>query len=710
MGYKAGAGLGRSGTGITEALQTKLRPKNMGMGFNDYAEQPGAKAAAAAAAAAAAGGGGGAGARPASAAAPAPGAWKRRTKDAPQKKEYVTAEELLRRDGGGASAGGSAGGPAGAPPVTVVDMRGARGPRVVSDMAALAHAPVEADEPMPELQHNLRLVVDLAEAAIRSTDARLRSQTDTRDALAREVRRFEAEKAAHEAEAGEAGASLEHLLSACGLATSSPDSLSALRSSFGRVRASHPAAWASHGLASVAASAALPAFVSLFAAWDPLASPDYGVAELTAWMSLLAGDAANAPPPAHHFSAAPPDALPPPSDAYSLLFEAAALPRLRSAVSRSWDALRPEPLLASLDAHASTFPRPLRASLLEACVLPKLEAAVGAWDPRDGSACSAHPPHAWLHPWLPLLGHRMAPTWHPLRAKLGASLATWHPSDGSGRALLAPWRTLFGPDKWAALLSRSVLHKLGAALSSELIINPADQRMEPLSWVLSWQQDLPPGALATLLEAHFFPQWLAVLHAWLGGESPDFGEVSTWYESWKAALPDDVTSHERVRRGFTAALDLMNASLAGALPPAAPRFAPLPPPPAPRPAPPPRPRPGRLYPAVPRGGGAEESDEDGGDWADAAPPSSGAQPAAHMSLRELLARIAASHDLPFLPKPGRSHGGLPVYGFGSVSVAVDSAREALLAQGNDKSWAPASIEQLLAMHEARAKKGGRAAG
>jgi hypothetical protein len=94
VGYKPGQGLGRDGTGIAEAIQTKLRPKNMGMGYNEFQEQARIPSDADVAEPQAPG----PGRAPPGAAAPAAakGSWKRRAKEARQKRVYKTAEELLR--------------------------------------------------------------------------------------------------------------------------------------------------------------------------------------------------------------------------------------------------------------------------------------------------------------------------------------------------------------------------------------------------------------------------------------------------------------------------------------------------------------------------------------------------------------------------------------------------------------------------------------
>ena len=94
MGYKPGQGLGRDGTGVAEAIQTKLRPKNMGMGYNEFQEQ--ARVPADADVAEPEAPGPGRAAAGSAAPAPAKGSWKRRAKEVRQKRVYKTAEELLR--------------------------------------------------------------------------------------------------------------------------------------------------------------------------------------------------------------------------------------------------------------------------------------------------------------------------------------------------------------------------------------------------------------------------------------------------------------------------------------------------------------------------------------------------------------------------------------------------------------------------------------
>ena len=662
MGYKAGEGLGRNGTGIAEAIQTKLRPKGMGMGFNDYQEQPKTAAEAKAAEAAAAEPARGAGGAPAAPAQPK-GFWKRRAKEQRQKRVYKTAEELLRESEAAAQAPGER--------MTVIDMRGAQA-RVVTNLGRLSEAPTSADEaaaaalidatPMPELQHNLRLVVDLAEAEIQSLDRKLRTERDTRSILAREAARLSVEVDAHAERVSSTEALLEAVTAATAAASTLPPGapgLAQLAARFRAVRDAHPDEWRAYGLANVALAQALPLVAAHLAGWQPLQSPAHGAAELALWRPLLESpllgeslfeDAAAA------------------DDPYSRLFADTALLSLRSCVANAWEARQPEALLACLEAYAAALPTATRASLLSASVLPKLLAAVDSWEPR----AEALPIHVWLHPWLPWLGESLAPLYAPIRHKLATALAAWHPSDPSALQLLAPWRTVFAAAEWEALVGRSILPKLAWALQ-QLAVNPAQQELQPLHWALAWAPVVPARSLASLLELHFFPRWHAVLHAWLAGQ-PNFDEVTRWYLGWKGLFPEEIMAHERVRRAFNVALDMMNAAVAGQLgpPPAAP--APMPaaaaPPPAPAPA-------------------AAEAEKGYGGG---------------LSLRELVERYAEEQDLPFLPKPGRSHAGLQVYAFGRVSVVIDAAREALLARHAGGDWKPASIEQLVEMQQ----KGARA--
>ena len=91
---------------------------------------------------------------------------------------------------------------------------------------------------------------------------------------------------------------------------------------------------------------------------------------------------------------------------------------------------------------------------------------------------------------------------------------------------------VFDERDWNNLMTQSILPRLAAALTEMFGINPANQDMKPYYWVTSWASVISQPQMVNLLEAHFFPQWHAVLHSWLVN-GPDYNEVSNWYLNWK---------------------------------------------------------------------------------------------------------------------------------------------------------------------------------
>jgi len=65
--------------------------------------------------------------------------------------------------------------------------------------------------------------------------------------------------------------------------------------------------------------------------------------------------------------------------------------------------------------------------------------------------------------------------------------------------------------------------------------------------MMSWVDMLPHSSLVTLLEKHFFPRWLQVLGTWLSGPNPNYYEVTSWYQGWKALFPQQLLADSTIK-------------------------------------------------------------------------------------------------------------------------------------------------------------------
>jgi tuftelin-interacting protein 11 len=70
---------------------------------------------------------------------------------------------------------------------------------------------------------------------------------------------------------------------------------------------------------------------------------------------------------------------------------------------------------------------------------------------------------------------------------------------------------------------------------------------EPWNWVMSWLDMMPLVSMVALLEKSFFPRWLQVLGNWLAGPNPNYYEITSWYQGWKALFPEQLLTDNTIK-------------------------------------------------------------------------------------------------------------------------------------------------------------------
>uniref|UniRef100_A0A4W5MJL3 Tuftelin interacting protein 11 n=1 Tax=Hucho hucho TaxID=62062 RepID=A0A4W5MJL3_9TELE len=92
-----------------------------------------------------------------------------------------------------------------------------------------------------------------------------------------------------------------------------------------------------------------------------------------------------------------------------------------------WQPRMVGPIVDCVEVWAPLLPLWILNHILEQLIFPRLQREVDSWN----SLTDTVPIHSWLHPWLPLLQSWVEPLYLPIRSKLANALQRWHPSDGS---------------------------------------------------------------------------------------------------------------------------------------------------------------------------------------------------------------------------------------------------------------------------------------
>ncbi|XP_064489812.1 tuftelin-interacting protein 11-like isoform X2 [Ornithodoros turicata] len=559
--------------------------------------------------------------------------------------------------------------------VKVIDMTGPE-QRVLSGYHELHQQhtrPEEEDAPdvarsiganfsVPELSHNLDLLVDMTEQRIMQNDRELRHENDRLVNMQHELEQLE-ETTLHEQNQEARLKAVTTILKEVEERTkedcADPLTLSECADHFRSLLESYYEEYKMFGLSDLAITAICPLFKKHLEKWQPLKKPSFAVNVFKEWKDILEGSDGLNRSYAHHCAGNP--------DPYHHIVWESWMPLVRQTIL-SWSPRNCDPAIELLETWMPLLPPWIFHNVLDQFVLPRLQQEVEAWNPLTDTV----PIHSWLHPWLPLMGSRLEPLYPPIRMKLSNALTNWHPSDGSAKLILEPWRRVFSGGTLEAFVVANILPKLAVALQG-MVINPHHQILDVWHWVMAWEDMCPPSSMATLMEKTFFPQWLQVLCTWLQ-HNPNYEEVSKWYLGWKSLFSEALLAEPAIREQFKAALDIMNRAVSGAAP--VPMGYPAPP---------------HQIPPVPE----VNFNQNRRDY-EAMPAVRSAPSFAniHMSFKELIEQKAQEKNLLFMPIPNRFQEAKQVYRLGRIMLYIDRS---VIFMFNGKIWVPTSMQSLLDM-------------
>lgn len=482
--------------------------------------------------------------------------WKKGEVQQKRKVKYTTVDELIAA---GAGKKRSRDNNSDISKEKIIDMTG-KEQRVLSGYHALwmkHDKPSEDDVPqrdqeklfdLPELLHNLDLLVDMAGEEIIGNNNKLKYESDMCVNLEHEHERLvklceeEEERIARMTDVIKIVDECEKCQKLGGI-----ESLQVCAKNFTKLQEDYYIEYAMHDLSSMAVAIVFPLVKKVFEGWNPLKNPRQGIEIMKQWKDILERDNQ----PTYNQGLMSSQTMLP----YDRLFWEVFMPPIRNTILNNWNVHYPDALVAMLEMWRPLVPEWILANVLTTLVYPKLQVEVENWNPLTDLVAI----HTWVHPWLPLMADQLEPLYIPIRQKLANALTKWHPSDRSAKLILQPWAGVFNPNHMNVFLAKNIVPKLALCMQ-EFVINPLQQQMDAWNWVISWLDIISPVSMVKVLTENFFPRWIAVLSKWLSS-NPNFDELTKWYLGWKSMFPEQLLTDPAVKNCLNEALEIMNQAV-----------------------------------------------------------------------------------------------------------------------------------------------------
>ena len=244
---------------------------------------------------------------------------------------------------------------------------------------------------MPELLHNLDLLVEMAEDELIDNDRRLKYEKDMKVNLTYELEKTEAICQQETEQIGRIKEILQiierfeaHLKPEEG---SQPMTLEECGALLRNIQDNYQEEYRLYDLSALAVAVVHPLMKKEFEVWNPLRDPYYGLSTVKRWRGLLGS--------MDRVYQQDPDDM----DPFDRILWEVWMPRIRVAAS-TWTAREPDQMTSVLEAWRPILPQWIMQSALEQLIFPRLQDEVDAWNPLTDTV----PIHSWLHPWLPLMG------------------------------------------------------------------------------------------------------------------------------------------------------------------------------------------------------------------------------------------------------------------------------------------------------------------